>query len=163
MHKSRKGMIMLISRKRMRENTFRLLFVAMLNDSSVEEIIGAAAEAQLNADELETDEEVRAFASEVLLKTDELDEIIRKYSAKRSASRMPASTMAILKLALYELNYTKQIEPSIVISEALRLDKKYAGKEESRFINGLLGAYVRDMGLSTESTQTQIENDEQEQ
>jgi len=48
----------------------------------------------------------------------------------------------ILRLALSEL---KQGETpvSVIINEAVEIAKKYSGEESAKFINGILGAYVR--------------------
>ncbi len=50
----------------------------------------------------------------------------------------------ILRLALCELVYPKEtLAPSIVLNEAVILAKEFSGDKSARFVNGILGAYVR--------------------
>jgi N utilization substance protein B len=45
-------------------------------------------------------------------------------------------------LALYELQQS-DTPASVVINEAVELAKKYSSQEAAKFINGILGAYLR--------------------
>mgnify|MGYP000049022479 FL=1 len=50
----------------------------------------------------------------------------------------------ILRLALCELVYPKEpLAPSIVLNEAIILAKEFSGDKSAKFVNGILGAYVR--------------------
>ena len=50
----------------------------------------------------------------------------------------------ILRLALCELVYPKEsLAPSIVLNEAVIMAKEFSGDRSARFVNGILGAYVR--------------------
>ena len=51
---------------------------------------------------------------------------------------------AILRLALFEMDYLKDTPSSVVINEAVELAKRYGEEGDSRFINGLLGSYLRE-------------------
>ncbi len=77
-------------------------------------------------------------------KLDELDAVITKYLKKGwSISRISKVSLAILRLAIYEIKYISSVPESVSINEAVELAKKYT-IDESKFINGVLGAYVRD-------------------
>ncbi|MBQ2568030.1 MAG: transcription antitermination factor NusB, partial [Clostridia bacterium] len=43
-----------------------------------------------------------------------------------------------------EMMYFDDIPVSVTINEAVELAKKYAGKQDSRFINGVLGTIARE-------------------
>ena len=46
---------------------------------------------------------------------------------------------AIIRLAVYELFFTPDVPPKVVINEAVELAKLYAADSSPRFINGVLG------------------------
>lgn len=92
-------------------------------------------------------EEVGEYAKDVyrgvLEHKDELDEIIASFSNGWKLNRIPKVNLSILRLAVYEMKYNNDVPDSIAINEAVELAKKYSGKEDSAFINGILGAYSR--------------------
>lgn len=57
--------------------------------------------------------------------------------------RMPAVDRSILRLATYELWYTSQPTP-VVISEAVRMAKRYSTSKSGAFINGVLSTIAAD-------------------
>lgn len=75
----------------------------------------------------------------------EIDEIISKYLKKGwSISRISRPSLAILRLAVYEIKYLDSVPQSVSINEAVELSKKYS-IDESKFVNGVLGAFVLDI------------------
>ena len=75
--------------------------------------------------------------------TAEVDKIIGKFSEKRVISRIPKVSLAILRLAFYEIKFCEKVPENVAISEAVLLAKKYAADNDVSFINGVLGAYSR--------------------
>ncbi|MEG0663434.1 MAG: transcription antitermination factor NusB, partial [Anaerovoracaceae bacterium] len=69
----------------------------------------------------------------------EIDEKINTYSEKWKVKRMPKADLAILRLAIGEVLYCKEIPPAVAIDEAVELSKKYGGDNTPKFINGVLG------------------------
>ena len=74
----------------------------------------------------------------------DIDREIASRSQTRELSRIPVLVRSILRLAMYELNYLKDTPSSVIINEAVELAKRYGEEGDSRFINGLLGSYLRD-------------------
>lgn len=74
---------------------------------------------------------------------EQLDAVIEKYLKGWKLNRVSKVNLSILRLALYEMNNCESVPESVVINEAVELAKKYSGKEDSRFINGILGSYSR--------------------
>lgn len=74
----------------------------------------------------------------------ELDEIISSFSKKWDLSQMDRTDKNIMRMAICELKYPKeQLDESIILNEAIRLAKRYGGPASSKFVNGILGSYVR--------------------
>ena len=73
---------------------------------------------------------------------DAIDQVIQKYSIKWNINRLPKVTLAILRLAICEIDGMEDIPVSVTINEAVELAKKFASEDDASFINGLLGAYV---------------------
>ena len=78
-------------------------------------------------------------------RADELNELIQKYSIGWDVNRISRLTRAILQLAIYEIQFVEDVPTGVAISEAVRLAKKYDGSDTASFVNGILGAYSRDL------------------
>ncbi len=71
------------------------------------------------------------------------DEIIEKYANGWKLSRIPKVNLSVLRLALCEIIYIDGVPENVAINEAVELAKKYSGKEDFSFVNGILGSYSR--------------------
>lgn len=72
----------------------------------------------------------------------EYNSIIQELSPTRALERIPALDRAILHLSLHELSLPDAL-PKVIINEAVELAKRFGDESDSRFINGVLGSYVR--------------------
>ena len=54
-------------------------------------------------------------------------------------------SLAILRIAVYEMIYDDKVPVNVAISEAVLLAKGYSYTPDVQFINGLLGAYAKDL------------------
>ena len=70
------------------------------------------------------------------------DKIVQNMSADWPLDRIGKVDLSILRLAFYELK-EESTPASVVIDEAVELAKKYSTTEAAKFINGILGAYLR--------------------
>ena len=73
----------------------------------------------------------------------ELDGYIEKYSKGWKFSRIPLVASAIMRVAMYEILYMQDIPNGAAINEAVEIAKKYETPEIVKFINGILGSFVR--------------------
>ena len=73
----------------------------------------------------------------------ELDGYISKYAIGWSFARISRVVSAIMRVAMYEILYMPDIPASASINEAVELAKRYDSPEAASFVNGILGAYVR--------------------
>lgn len=73
----------------------------------------------------------------------ELDMYIEKYAKGWRFERIPLVAGAIMRLAMYEILYMPEIPDGAAINEAVEIAKKYEDPDVVRFINGILGSFVR--------------------
>ena len=79
----------------------------------------------------------------VYLHCAELDEYISRYAIGWSFSRLPRVSIAIMRVAMYEILYMQDVPNAAAINEAVELAKHYEDQDMVAFINGILGSFVR--------------------
>ena len=72
----------------------------------------------------------------------ELDALIEQYAANWRIDRIEKVTLAILRLAIYELKY-EDLPGGVAINEALELARTYASPQSVASVNGILGSVQR--------------------
>ena len=128
-----------MKRSEMREQAFLLTFEGLFSSGEdIDEVI------ELYSENVEA---VSKYAKDVFTgvksSIDKYNEVINKYSKSWKVSRLPKVTLAILYVALYEMENVEDVADSIAINEAVELAKKYAGENDASYINGVLGAVSR--------------------
>ncbi len=73
----------------------------------------------------------------------ELDGYIAKYAKGWNFARIPLVASAIMRVAMFEILYMPEIPNGAAINEAVEIAKKYETPETVKFINGILGTFVR--------------------
>ncbi len=76
----------------------------------------------------------------------EIDALISKFLEGWTLTRLPYVDRAILRLAVYELLYTKDTSMKVILNEAVELAKVFGADESPKFINGVLGSLARKHG-----------------
>ncbi|MBE6939515.1 MAG: transcription antitermination factor NusB [Ruminococcaceae bacterium] len=74
----------------------------------------------------------------------ELDAYIEKYAKGWRFDRISLVASAIMRVAMYELLYMPDLPHGVAINEAVEIAKKYESPEVVRFINGILGTFLRE-------------------
>ena len=96
------------------------------------------------------DEEDLVYVSQMLegvcAQSEELDEIIGRYSKDWAIERIARVDLSILRVAIYEMLYRKEDVPTgAAINEAVELAKRYGGERSYAFINGILGSVAKEI------------------
>ena len=129
-----------MSRIKARETCFKLIFeydfLKQKNENTLDEFLTSK-----DIEESDRDYVVEIYDG-VLSKEQELDEKISKYLKGYTLERIFKVDLAILKLAIYEIDYLGE-KPSIVINEAVELAKRYSTDNSYKFINGVLASIVK--------------------
>lgn len=79
----------------------------------------------------------------VYVKKQELDDIIEEYAVGWSVKRISKVSLAVLRLSIYEILYVEDAPTGAVINEAVEIARRYEEEDKVSFINGILGAFVR--------------------
>ncbi len=130
-----------MTRKEARNQAFVLIFEKGINNESVEDILEAAKVCR----EFLEDEDgytVKAFTG-VYDNLEEIDGIISDNLSGWTINRISKVSLAVLRLAIYEIKYMDDIPESVSIDEAVELCKTYSTQDDASFVNGVLGTVVR--------------------
>lgn len=76
----------------------------------------------------------------------EIDGRIRGLAHNWDFDRIAKIDLAILRLAIYEMIYRKDIPPVVSINEAIDLSKQFSNHDAKRFINGILDRMKDQLG-----------------
>jgi N utilization substance protein B len=68
----------------------------------------------------------------------EIDASIRELAQNWEFDRIAKIDLAILRVAIFEMMFRKDIPPIVSINEAIDLSKEYSNADAKRFINGIL-------------------------
>ena len=88
-------------------------------------------------------EYIRRLVRGVAEHAPELDGYIAKYAKGWNFARIPLVASAVMRVAMYEILYMPDIPNGAAINEAVEIAKKYETPETVKFINGILGTFVR--------------------
>ena len=83
--------------------------------------------------------------SGVANRTQELNDTIQKYAIGWDISRISKLARTVLQLAIFEILYVEDVPTGVAISEAVRIAKMYDGDDTGAFVNGILGAFAREL------------------
>ena len=92
----------------------------------------------------------RALAQLVLERRPELDELIARHATGWTVDRIAPLERAILRVGLAELLYPgelpgeREIPPEGAVDEAVETAKRFCGADAPGFVNGILGAVLRE-------------------
>lgn len=123
-----------MTRKQAREEAFILIFEKEFSDSPIEEILDLATEVR----DLVPDEYITQVFGGVFSNLETIDAAITEKAVGWKKERISKTSLAILRLAIYEIMFMESIPVSVSINEAVELSKKYATKEDASFVNGIL-------------------------
>jgi transcription antitermination factor NusB len=71
------------------------------------------------------------------------NELIASSTIKWQMSRLSTVDKSILRLAVFQLEFCRDIPPKVVINEAIELAKKFSAEKSPAFVNGVLDAVLR--------------------
>ncbi len=133
-----------MNRTAIREQAFRLIYSLQIQkQENIEESIALYQESNKI-----TDNDLKEYMTDAILgiekhKNEIMKQIEKNLKADWKLERISKIDLAILKLAIYELNYT-ETPFKVVINEAVELSKKYGEDSSKKFVNGILASIVKE-------------------
>jgi N utilization substance protein B len=85
----------------------------------------------------------RELAAGVDAEREELDEVIAAYAKGWTVDRIAPLDLNVMRVALYEIEHDL-VPVEVAIDEAVEIAKEYCGADAPKFVNGILGAIVRE-------------------
>ena len=85
----------------------------------------------------------RELAEGVDAEREDLDETIAEYAKGWTVDRIAPLDLNVMRVALYEIE-EGETPVEVAIDEAVEIAKEYCGADAPKFINGILGAIVRE-------------------
>ncbi len=133
-----------MSRKLAREVAFKVVFSTNFQ-SEKDEIENLILSLLKESEEELTDEDkkyINDVAFGVVKNSEVLDKVITSHLKGWKMDRIGKTDLAILRVALYEIIYRKDIPYKVSINEAVELAKLFCDDSSPSFINGVLaGAF----------------------
>jgi N utilization substance protein B len=74
---------------------------------------------------------------------EELDEVIAAHARGWTVDRIAPLDLNVMRVALYEIEHDL-VPLEVAIDEAVEIAKEYCGADAPKFVNGILGAIVRE-------------------
>ncbi len=128
-----------MKRREAREQAFILIFERSINHDTVDEIIDTA--------EMSSEIRIDAFTEKLARGAEQKEALLDGYIEKNirgwKMSRLSKVSLALLRMAIYEILFESDIPVSVSINEAVDLAKKYGGGDDAPFINGVLGSVAK--------------------
>lgn len=137
-----------MKRTETREQAFRLIYSSQIQKDMDEEQINIFIE-ENNLGEEESNYIKNIFEG-IKENKEEIEKLISSnLKEKWSMDRISKIDLSILKLAIFELVYSK-LPYKVAINEAVELAKKYGEDSSKSFVNGVLASIVKEKKLDEE-------------
>ena len=141
-----------MGRKHAREGAMKLLFqMDTIGDYGKENL-------EIFLENFTFDENEQIYIKDCLHKVidnlSNIDEHIEKHLEGWSIYRLANVDLAALRIAIYEILYRDDIPMEVSINEAIEIVKKYSKEDSFKFINGVLGGFVRDLDKMSDTDES---------
>lgn len=129
------------ARSKARKRALDILFASELR--SEDPVV--ALDRAIDAGEGPTNDYTSVLVRGVVAHLERIDEVLTTYSKGWTLSRMPAVDRNVLRIGVYELLWGDDDVPeNVAVSEALHLVQDLSTDDSPAFVNGLLGAVMKD-------------------
>ncbi|MEN9557700.1 MAG: hypothetical protein RL141_69 [Candidatus Parcubacteria bacterium] len=102
----------------------------------------------------------------VMENRERIDGLITQFAPDWPLAKITTVDRNVLRIGTFELTYTHEIPSKVAINEAIELAKTFGGESSGKFVNGVLGAVLRDQlarGITKESDLPKKEKEVEEE
>lgn len=140
-------------RRLARELALQSLYQMQMNGVNGAEAVKMAVEEAVTENEaglVQKKDKVSAEAVQELVEGVEknqavIDGILSEYLKGWQIDRLSRVDREVLRLAVYEMVYTNDTPPKVVVNEAIELAKHFGTDESGKFVNGVLGKMIGEL------------------
>jgi N utilization substance protein B len=137
-----------VRRRIIREKVVQALYAYEIAHDPVEHVIEHVLVG------LEENKESHHFAKKLVIEAikhrAEIDKVIQGKVANWDFERIAVLDRVILRMAICELKYFKEIPPKVSMNEAIELAKLFSTEKSGQFVNGILDAVYDDLKKADE-------------
>lgn len=137
-----------MGRKQAREGAMMVLFQMDSTNEYTDEALEIFLR-NFEYDEAETDY-IKDAVQTIISNLEDIDMQIKTHLEGWSISRLAKVDLAALRIAIYEIIFRKDIPLEVSINEAIEIVKKFSTEDSFKFINGVLGGFVRALDKKNE-------------
>ena len=127
------------ARSKARKQTLDLLYEADIRSVSASELLALRDVVEEGPDARPIREFTRELISGITSNRRKIDELISTYAQGWDMYRLPAVDRNILRLGIYEIVWSQDLDDGIAIYEALNLARELSTDESAGYIHGVLG------------------------
>ena len=132
------------ARSKARKRALDILFQADIRDVPLSKILEAEATRAVGEPAREASWlYARDIIDGISVNSAEIDEQITACAHDWTLARMPAVDRAVLRIAVWEMQYNDQVPVAVAIDEAVQLAKEYSTDESGAFVHGVLARISR--------------------
>lgn len=132
-----------MTRRKIREEIFKLLFEHELIDNDIQKRIEEVIEEEKITKEDQIDF-LKSYVTEIIENKEILIEKIKNTLDGWTYERLGTIEKVLLKISFYEI-LIKKVGYEIAINEVLEIAKKYSYNDTKDFLNGILAKLVKDI------------------
>jgi transcription antitermination protein NusB len=127
------------ARSKARKRALDVLFAADLRgDSALEALDRAIADGAGP-----TNDYTATLVRGVVAEQERIDALLAEHAQGWTLDRMPGVDRNVLRLGVYEMLYVEDVPDAVAVSEAVALVQDLSTDESPAFVNGVLGAVLR--------------------
>ena len=127
------------ARSKARKQTLDLLYEADIRSTSAADLLALRDVIEEGPDVRPIREFTKLLIAGVTENKRKIDELISTYAQGWDMDRLPAVDRNILRLGIYEIVWSADLDDGIAIDEALTLARELSTDESAGYIHGLLG------------------------
>ena len=127
------------ARSKARKQTLDLLYESDIRGSSVADLLILRGVPDEGPDARPIRDFTKALICGITENRRKIDELIATYAQGWDMDRLPAVDRNIMRLAIYEIVWSDDVEDGVAIDEALNLARDLSTDESAGYIHGVLG------------------------